>query len=459
MYIERDIQKYIIFRLFQSFIDNILNLHKIEAMNYKETCAFLFSQLPMYQRQGKSAYKADLDNIVAFSARLNHPENRFKSIHIAGTNGKGSVSHMLAAVMQTAGYKTGLYTSPHLKDFRERIKIDGEMISEKEVVEFVENNKASIDAIKPSFFEMTVAMAFDYFAKNAVDIAVIEVGLGGRLDSTNIISPVLSVITNISYDHTQLLGNTIEAIANEKAGIIKRGIPVVIGESEPESESVFKAVSYEKCAPIFFADQIYSAEDSEKKEESLQVLTIKKGGQILYKDLKLDLAGNYQKKNVLTVIQAFDLLKSDYKLDEGVLRKALMHVTTITKFEGRWQILGKRPMIIADTGHNKAGLEEVIRQIKTYPYKNLRIVFGTVNDKDIDEILKLLPTDGIYYFTKADIPRALDEKILKEKAATYGLKGNSYTHTGEAMQAVRSESEANDLIYIGGSTFIVAECI
>jgi len=428
-------------------------------MTYKETCAFLFSQLPMYQRQGKSAYKADLENIVAFSALLNHPENRFKSIHIAGTNGKGSVSHMLAAIMQTAGYKTGLYTSPHLRDFRERIKINGEMISEKEVVEFVENNKFSIDSIKPSFFEMTVAMAFNYFAKNAVDIAVIEVGLGGRLDSTNIISPVLSVITNISYDHTQLLGNTIEEIAREKAGIIKTGIPVVIGETEPDSESVFKAVSEGKCAPIYFADQIYSVEDSENKEESMQILTIKKGGQILYKDLKLDLAGNYQKKNVLTVIQAFDLLKSDYMLDEGLLRKALKCVVSITKFEGRWQILGKQPMIIADTGHNKAGIEEVIRQIKTYPFKNLRIVFGTVNDKDIDEILKLLPKNGIYYFTKADIPRALDEKILKEKAEAHGLKGNSYPSTGAAMLTVRRDSDPSDLIFIGGSTFIVAECI
>jgi dihydrofolate synthase/folylpolyglutamate synthase len=428
-------------------------------MNYLETTEFLFSQLPMYQKVGTNAYKANLINIETFCRHLNFPQKQFKSIHIAGTNGKGSVSHMLASVLQTAGYKTGLYTSPHLKDFRERIKINGEMITEYEVVDFVEKNKNIIDIIKPSFFEMTVAMAFEYFAEKKVDIAVIEVGLGGRLDSTNIITPMLSVITNISLDHTQLLGDTIEEIAREKAGIIKANIPVVIGETHPESETVFRTISRVKNADIYFADQEYLSEYSMKDKNENQILNIKAKSKMIFKDLILDLQGIYQRKNVITVLKVIKILQNIFNINNTVIREGLKKVKTNTNFNGRWQILGHNPLIIADTGHNYSGISEVTNQIKTIPYRNLRFIFGTVNDKNIDEILKLLPVEGIYYFTKASIPRALDEQILLDKAEKNGLKGKAYKNTRVAFETAKYQADINDLIFIGGSTFIVSELI
>jgi dihydrofolate synthase / folylpolyglutamate synthase len=378
---------------------------------------------------------------------------------LRGTNGKGSVSHMLASVLQTSGYKTGLYTSPHMKDFRERIRINGRMISEQEVVDFVEKIKPMIEAIKPSFFEMTVAMAFDHFAKEHVDIAVIEVGLGGRLDSTNIIQPQLSIITNISLDHTQLLGNSIKDIAFEKAGIIKPNVPVIIGETHIESKEVFIATAKQRQADIIFADQAYRAEFSDKNDDACREIDLYKGDYPVYRSLTLDLTGQYQKKNIVTVIQSLDLLKAFYTISEKDIREGLKNVKQNTGLAGRWEILGRNPLIIADTGHNIAGIEEVVKQIRTLKYDHLRFIIGTVNDKNIDGMLSLLPREGIYYFTKADIPRALDEQILMMKAKAMGLHGNCHKTTKDAYKAAKSDATINDLIFIGGSTFIVAELI
>jgi dihydrofolate synthase/folylpolyglutamate synthase len=413
----------------------------------------------MYQREGSSAYKADLKNIEILCNHLDFPQNRFRSVHIGGTNGKGSVSHMLASVLYSAGYKTGLYTSPHLKDFRERIRINGEEISEQDVIDFVEKNKSIIDEIRPSFFEMTVAMAYDYFAKENVDVAFIEVGLGGRLDSTNLITPLLSIITNISLDHTELLGNTIKEIAKEKAGIIKKNIPVIIGETHPDSREVFNTISKQQNSKIFYADQDYFSEFSDLYQDENRILNIMDDKKAIYKDLILDLPGIYQRKNIITVIKALELLKNRFRIEESDIRNGLKNVRTYTKLIGRWHILGHAPLIIADTGHNTAGINEVIKQINTMKFNQLRFIFGTVNDKTIDEMLKLLPQSGIYYFTKADIPRALDEIILKKKAENFGLKGFTFKNTKEAYKAAIHDAEQNDLIFIGGSTFIVAELI
>jgi dihydrofolate synthase/folylpolyglutamate synthase len=428
-------------------------------MNYIETVDFLYSQLPMYQREGSSAYKPDIGNIEALCRNLDRPELKFKSIHVAGTNGKGSVSHMLASIFQASGYQTGLYTSPHLKDFRERIKINGEMIPENEVVDFVENNKSLFDQIKPSFFEMTVAMAFYYFAKEKVDIAVIEVGLGGRLDSTNIIKPILSVITNISFDHTQLLGNSMEAIAFEKAGIIKTGIPVVIGETHPQTKPVFEKAAIQKNAPIYFADEHYATKESEIKEPEFLTLNVVKENKLIYKDIELDLNGAYQRKNILTVIQSVEILKNEFLLSELSIRSALKSVVSTTKLFGRWHVISKKPMIVADTAHNEAGIREVIKQVDSYKFKHLSIVFGAVNDKNLDLVFKELPVSARYYFTKANIPRAMNEKILSEKASEFGLRGFTFQTSKQAVDAAIETAGQDDFILITGSTFIVAECI
>ncbi|RLD60546.1 MAG: bifunctional folylpolyglutamate synthase/dihydrofolate synthase [Bacteroidetes bacterium] len=429
-------------------------------MKYKKTLDFLFSQLPMYQRIGKAAYKADLNNTLSLDKYFDYPHKKFKSIHVAGTNGKGSVSHCLAAILQTAGYKVGLYTSPHLKDFRERIKINGNKISKKNVVDFVENNKDIIEKIKPSFFEITVAMAFDYFANENVDIAVIEVGMGGRLDSTNIISPIASIITNISLDHTQFLGDTIEKIAYEKAGIIKQNIPVVIGETQELTKPVFIKKANDVNTKIYFADNKYSVDYSMQSTDNKQIINVLKNNELIYKNLKIDLLGLYQKKNLITVLQAVDIIKEKgINIETENIYDGLKNASTITGLLGRWQILGNNPLIVCDTGHNVDGIKNVVAQIKNTAYKKLHFVIGFVNDKNIDKVLSLLPKDATYYFTRASIPRALDENILTEKALANELHGTTYHTVEDALNAAKNNSDKDDLIFIGGSNFVVAEVV
>ena len=406
-------------------------------MNYEETIEFLFSQLPAYQRIGKAAYKADLKTTLEISEILDHPERDFKSVHIAGTNGKGSVSHMLASVFQAAGYKTGLYTSPHLKDFRERIKVNGEMISREEVLEFVRSYQERFSEIKPSFFEWTVGLAFHHFRKEKVDIAIVEVGMGGRLDSTNIILPELSVITNIGLDHTQFLGDTIEKIAGEKAGIIKEGIPVVFGEKQSGATEVIREKAREKGTEIFFA------------EEGLDP-----------GEYETDLKGHYQKRNLKTSLRAVEVLrKGGWDISEGVLREGLKKVVENTGLLGRWQELGKEPLIIADTGHNREGLTYTVEQLRSYPFQKLHIVFGVVGDKSPDAVLEILPGEAEYYFCRASIPRAMDANELYERAQQFGLKGKAYSGVSEAFEQSKTSAGKKDLIFIGGSTFVVAEVL
>lgn len=416
----------------------------------------------MFQRVGAAAYKANLDNTSAICKLLHNPENKFRSIHIAGTNGKGSTSHLLASVLQSAGLKVGLYTSPHLKDFRERIKINGVMIPEKNVVAFVEKYKNDFEMVQPSFFEMTVGLAFDYFANEKVDIAVIEVGLGGRLDSTNVIKPLVSVITNISMDHTVLLGNTQEQIAIEKAGIIKEGVPVVIGETQPESAVVFIETAQRHHSKIIFADQNYSVKNARHvKEEKLYLsLDIEKNGKLIIENLETELLGMYQKKNVITVLATIEELNNaGLSLDQKIIREGIKKVIRNTGLSGRWQILSENPLTIADTGHNEAGIKEVLNQLSYTKYNQLHFVLGMVSDKDISTVLKLLPENAIYYFCQAKIPRALDVHQLSELASTFGLKGTVHNSVGEALNAAKEKAKDNDLVFIGGSTFTVAEVI
>ena len=431
-------------------------------MKYKDTIEFLFSRLPMFQRLGPAAYKNNLDNAHRLDDLYGHPHTRFRTVHVAGTNGKGSVSHMLAAVLQRAGYKTGLYTSPHLKDFRERIRIDGKPISKSAVTRWVEDirGKNVLDEIDPSFFELTVAMAFDFFADNNVDIAVIETGLGGRLDSTNIITPEVSIITNISLDHTDLLGNDTESIAFEKAGIIKPGVPVVTGTVSEGPRQVFINESVKKGSDIYFAGSEYSVSYALTDMDGCQVVAAEKNGQPVYPGLKLDLTGRYQHKNLPTVLKAIDLLRErGWKIEDKNIYEGLCRVMEITGLQGRWQVIGNNPLIVCDTAHNADGISEVVKQIKQTPYKKLHIVFGMVSDKDHEKIIKLLPPDACYYFTKADIPRAMDEKKLQSLASVNGLKGKSYPTVAGAYKAARDNAGKDDFIFIGGSNFVVAEVL
>jgi dihydrofolate synthase/folylpolyglutamate synthase len=433
-------------------------------MTYQQTLDYLYSQLPMFQRVGAAAYKADLNNTIAICSLLGNPENKFRSIHVAGTNGKGSTSHMLASILQEAGLKVGLYTSPHLKDFRERVKINGEMIPEEKVVEFVEKYKHDFEIIRPSFFEMTVGLAFDHFAQEKVDIAVIEVGLGGRLDSTNVITPLVSVITNISLDHTALLGNTPELIAGEKAGIIKDKVPVVIGETTPVTKPVFLAKAKEKNAEIIFAEEEYHATGVKQiSEEKLYLqLSIEKNGSSIYKNLESELPGLYQQKNIITVLATVDVLNSNsqnFKLAESMIRSGIRNTIKNTGLLGRWQVLSTAPLTIADTGHNEAGIKEVLKQIALTPHEHLHMVLGMVNDKDISTILRLLPSGATYYFCKANIPRALDANELAVQAQAVGLEGSVHASVEDALQAATRSAGANDLVFIGGSTFTVAEVV
>lgn len=426
-------------------------------MNYSETLDYLFSQLPMFHRIGAAAYKADLNNTIAICNSLNNPQNNFKSLHIAGTNGKGSTSHMLAAILQTAGYKTGLYTSPHLKDFRERIRINGEMIPEKKVIDFVEKYSKQFEEIKPSFFEWTVGLAFEFFAEEKIDIAIIETGLGGRLDSTNIITPLLSIITNISFDHKDLLGDTLQKIAIEKAGIIKQNIPVVIGESQSETKNVFIQKAREQNASIVFADEHFKV-TRKIYSGHLQTLTVTSENKS--QEYTLDLSGNYQQKNICTVFAAVtELRKQNFKITDEQIHQALLNTKQITGLRGRWEILNNQPLTIVDVGHNEAGIKEVMEQIHSLKKETVHFVLGIVGDKDRKNILQLLPKNFTYYFCKPNIPRGLDEKILFEEATAIGLKGNYFSSVQSAYDEAKKNASENDLIFIGGSTFVVAEII
>lgn len=428
-------------------------------MNYNETLNWMFNKLPMYQRIGAAAYKADLNNTIDILNYLDNPQNSFKSVHIAGTNGKGSVSHSLASVFQEAGYKTGLYTSPHLRDFRERIRINGSMISEEEVVKFIDEHKKKLEELELSFFEMTVAMAFDYFRKEKVDIAIIEVGMGGRLDSTNVIMPELSVITNISLDHVKFLGENERAIAAEKAGIIKKETAVVIGETQEESKDVFIQKAEENNSEIYFADKIIHCEKQDVYSIDYQIFNILKNNQLYLKDLKFPLLGNYQKKNLATIICSLDILRDKFKIEDTHIYEGLSNLVKSTGLMGRWQILSRQPLVVADTGHNIAGINEIINQLSETKYSKLHFVLSVVNDKDIEGILQLLPKEAEYYFCKADIPRGLDAGILAEKANSCGLKGSVYNSVTEAYKSALGNAKDDDLVFVGGSNFTVAEVI
>ena len=404
--------------------------------DYLTTLDYLFSQLPMYQRVGKAAYKADLSNTHQLCKLLNHPEKKFKAVHVAGTNGKGSTSHMIASILQEAGYRVGLYTSPHLKDFRERIKINGEMISQEEVVCFVEEYKNDFEQINLSFFEWTVGLAFDYFAKQKVDIAVVETGLGGRLDSTNVIEPEVSVITNIGMDHVQFLGETLSAIANEKAGIIKRGIPVVVGETQEEVVPVFERKAHEMNTTICYADQ--------EEQNSYEC----------------DLKGVYQQKNIKTAVSTIHVLqKKGWSISEQNIRNGLLSVVKHTGLLGRWQTLQRSPLVICDTGHNEEGVKEIVKQLSSLSYHSLHIVFGVVNDKSIDKVLDVLPKTANYYFCQANISRALAADELQSLAAKKSLDGGIYDSVEQAFEAAKQNASPSDVVFVGGSTFVVAEVV
>lgn len=409
--------------------------------NYSEYTNYLFSQVPMFQNLGKDAYKEGLENTFLLDEHFGHPHKKFKTIHIAGTNGKGSCSHTIASVLQEAGYKVGLFTSPHLIDFRERIRVNGQMISEEYVMDFIDNEKQFFEPLYPTFFELTTAMAFKYFAEQNVDIAVIEVGLGGKLDCTNIISPLLSIITNISYDHVNLLGDTLSKIASEKAGIIKHGTPVVIGEKNIETQGVFKAKAYSEKTKIIFA------EDND----------------INIDNYEFELKGWYQKKNLRTILTAIDELKKNYpstiNIKENDIINGLKNVCKNTGLMGRWQVINNKPLTVCDTGHNLGGFTYLVQQIKSQKCDKLRIVFGMVNDKDIKGVISLLPKNAIYYFTQASVKRAMPSNELKSLAQAYGLYGNAYDNIEQAYTTALHDANENDFIYIGGSSFVVADLL
>lgn len=426
-------------------------------MNYQQTLAYLFEKLPMFSRVGKDAYKANLSNTIQLCKALNNPHFKFPTIHIAGTNGKGSVSHTIAAVLQTAGYKTGLYTSPHLKDFRERIKVNGEMCSEEYVIDFTKQLKPIIEQIEPSFFEITVAMAFDYFAKQKVDIAIIETGLGGRLDSTNIISPILSVITNIGFDHVQILGNTLEKIAYEKAGIIKQNTPVVIGECVSETKKVFDEKATQNNAPIIYAEQQKMLIDYSYQHTILKIIVedLSSKNKNMY---SMDLTGLYQTKNLLTILCSIEQLqKIGWNITEQHLQYALKNIKNLTNFKGRWQLIQTNPTVIADVAHNEDGIKQILEQLQKISFNQLHIITGMVKDKDINKVLSMLPQTCKYYFTQSHIPRALPSEELYNLAITKNLNGNKFDDVNTAIKSAINNATKNDLILIIGSVFLVGE--
>ncbi|MGC3946941.1 MAG: folylpolyglutamate synthase/dihydrofolate synthase family protein [Chryseolinea sp.] len=424
--------------------------------SYNDAVQFLYTNLPMFQRIGAAALKLDLSNTISLCEALGNPQEKFKSVHIAGTNGKGSSSHMIASVLQEAGYRTGLYTSPHLKDFTERIRLDGQPVPRSFVLDFVNRITPHIDRIKPSFFEITVAMAFDYFVEAEVDIAVIETGLGGRLDSTNVITPFVSLITNIGWDHKDILGDTLEKIAAEKAGIIKQGVPVVISERQKNIEDVFIQRSHEVSAPITFATDHYRVDQT--NSNGINQLHVAKDGHVLFDAIELPLQGNYQRKNVAGVLAVVNVLRErGLDIDDSHIANGLTGVVTNTNLKGRWQILSRNPLAIADTGHNIDGIREVVSQIRSQKYERLFMIIGVVKDKDITAILAELPIDATYYFCEAKIPRALPAEQLRIAAGAAGLRGEVISDVNVALAKAREIAGKNDLIFIGGSTFTVAE--
>jgi len=426
---------------------------------FKQTLDYLYTQLPMYQRVGQAAFKKDLTNIKALCKALGNPQNQFKSIHIAGTNGKGSTTHLLSSVMQASGKKVGLYTSPHYKDFRERIKIGAEYVPKKWIVDFVKKHDKDFKRIQPSFFEITVAMAFAYFSEQKVDVAVIETGLGGRLDSTNILKPELCIITNISMDHQAMLGNTLKKIAGEKAGIIKKEIPVIIGESQSEIESVFIKKANQKNAPIYFADDEYQVEAIKETLENTYY-SVRKNKKIYFKNLLVNLRGPFQYKNIIATLKALEIINDRlFPINKKSIEIGFKQLKKLTRYQGRWQILGDKPLIICDSAHNEGGLKIVMKQLSQMKYTNLHIVIGFVNDKTLDKVLQLFPEKATYYFAKANIPRGLPAKNLQEKTTEFNLIGRSYVSVKNALKAAKRKALPKDLIYVGGSIFVVAEVI
>lgn len=424
-------------------------------MTYEETLHYLYTSTPLFQNVGKDAYKEGLENTYELDKHFGHPHKQFKTIHIAGTNGKGSCSHTLAAILQSAGYKTGLYTSPHLVDFRERIRVNGTPIPKDYVTLFVEENRSFFEPLHPSFFELTTAMAFKYFAEQHVDVAIIEVGLGGRLDCTNIITPDMCIITNISFDHTQFLGNTLEKIAKEKAGIIKSGIPVVIGETSTETRTVFQNKAAETHAPITFAEDESLVEDWKTGTDGYRIYQTKN-----YADLKGELGGLYQIKNTNTILTAVRQLKQiGYTITEQDVRNGFANVCKLTGLMGRWQTIETSPKVICDTGHNVGGISYIVEQLKHETYKHLHIVIGMVNDKDISGVLSLLPKDAYYYFTQASVKRALPADEMAQKAYAANLQGGYYDNVQTALEAAKAKADKDDLIFVGGSSFIVADLL
>lgn len=424
-------------------------------MNYQETLTYLYNSAPLFQQVGSAAYKEGLENTYALDAYFGHPHRSFRTIHVAGTNGKGSCSHTLAAILQSAGYRVGLYTSPHLADFRERIRVNGTPVPESFVIDFVEKHRSFFEPLHPSFFELTTAMAFHYFALQQVDVAVIEVGLGGRLDCTNIIQPDLCVITNISFDHTQFLGNTLAKIAGEKAGIIKPHTPVVIGETTPETKPVFKAKAEQEEAPIVFAEEEHLLLDSRHDESGQYVYQTAD-----YADLKGELGGLCQEKNTNTLLSAIRQLKqAGYRFGEADVRNGFARVCELTGLQGRWQRLANRPAVVCDTGHNVGGIQYIVKQLSFQHYRRLHIVIGMVNDKDIRGVLALLPTDATYYFTQASVKRALPAEEMQRQASAFGLQGNAYPNVKTALEAALAQADAEDFVFVGGSSFIVADLL
>jgi dihydrofolate synthase/folylpolyglutamate synthase len=436
----------------------------MKEMTYPETLAWLYAQLPMYQRVGAAGFKKGLGNTEALAEALGHPETRFRSVHVAGTNGKGSSSHLLAAVLQSAGYKVGLYTSPHLREFTERIRVNGRELAADYLVRWVAAHRGLFDTIQPSFFEMCVALAFDYFAAEQVDVAVVEVGLGGRLDSTNIITPLVSLITNISYDHQAMLGDTLPEITGEKAGIIKPGVPAVVSQTQPEVAAVFEAKARQEQSPLLFADARYQAvlaasqPDPALSGAASQVVDVTRDGQPYLSGLTLGLSGDYQRLNLPGVLATLDELRAQgFDLPEAAVRQGLADVTRLTGLRGRWSVLSHRPLVVADTAHNEGGLRLVLAQLARVPHQQLHMVIGTVNDKDVGAVLALLPRQATYYFCQADIPRALPAPELAERAAAAGLLGRAYGPVATAVAAARAAAGPADVVFIGGSTFVVAE--
>ncbi len=434
-------------------------------MTYQQTIDYLYQQLPMFTRVGASAFKKDLTNTIALCEALGNPQTHFPTIHVAGTNGKGSTSHLIASVLQSLGLKVGLYVSPHYKDFRERIKINGQYVSKQYVTKFVAKNQKLFSDIQPSFFEMTVAMAFDYFYTEGVDIAVIEVGLGGRLDSTNIISPLVSIITNISFDHTDMLGNTLPLIAAEKAGIIKPKTPVVIGEEQVETTPVFLEKAKECGAPIYFASQNFDVQVL-NTDFDFTIFDVKSKIVTVNQILKVNINGSYQAKNITTVLQTVDILKglpffSNYTEGswQNAVKEGFEHLKLKTQFIGRWQIINREPMVLCDSAHNEGGLRLAMNQLKELTFNQLHIVLGMVKDKDISKMLSLLPTEATYYFCKANIPRGLPAEDLKTIAFAKGLNGKAYSSVKRALGAAKRRAKPDDLIYVGGSIYVVAEVL